>query len=410
MTVSKREKLLDLIDNNPSGKTLVDFGGTTVTGIAAVAYKDLLDYFGINSRVKVFDMMHQMALIDEEIKQKFNSVAEPLLRPKPRFGIPIYNGWKEGKLSDGTKCLIPKGFSPEKEEGSWFIKQDGTKIAKRSEKSEWFDPIYHPLKGEDKISDLKDFELRQYTEEDREYLHNKSEELSQKTDRAVVATISKDVHSSLMESAQLLRGYDTFFMDLGRSSEYVNYLLDMILDNFKRNFDALYEEAGEKVDVLKFSDDYGGQDDLLISPSTFRQYFKPRLKEMVHYVKNNSNYRIFFHSDGAIRDIIPDLIEIGIDALNPIQTSCSGMEPESLTKEFGDDLIFWGGGLDTQSLLPGADKGELEEHIKKRLDIFTENGGYVFSTIHNIPPGTSPETVETIFNIANEYIDKNISS
>lgn len=404
MTDSRRKKLKELINDNSKGEVLVDFGGTTVTGIAAVAYRDLVDYLGLDTDIKVFDMMHQMSLIDEEVKHKFNSVAEPLLRPRPRFGIPIYNGWKKGKLSDGTECLIPEGFSPEKEEGSWFIKQDGVRVAKRSEKSEWFDPIYHPLKGKDEISDLRGFDLRQYSDEDRDYLRQESEKLVEGSDRAIIATISKDVHSSLMESAQLLRGYDTFLMDLGRRTDYVNYLLDMIVDNFKKNFDALYEEAGERVDFLKFSDDYGAQDNLLISPDKFRRFFKPRIKEMIDYVKEKSGYGIFFHSDGAIRDIIPDLIETGVDALNPVQTSCSGMEPASLEEEFGEDLVFWGGGLDTQALLPGASKEEIREQVEERIRTFTRNGSYVFATIHNIPPGTSPEIVETIFETANKFI------
>ena len=405
MGSTNREQLLDVIDENPTGEAVIDFGGTTVTGIAAVAYDDLIEYLGLDADVKVFDMMHQMAKIDEEVKNRYNSAAEALIRPRPRFGIPIYEGWKPGQLSDGTKCLIPKGFSPKKEDGSWYIKQDGVRVAKRSEKSEWFDPIYHPLKDQNDISDLKSFDLRRYTAEDRNYLEEESERLSETTDRAVIATISKDAHSSLMESAQLLRGYDRFFMDLGSKPDYVNYLLDKITENFKRNFDALYEAAGEHVDLIKFSDDYGGQDNLLISPDHFRRYFKPRLKEMIRYVKKKSNYRVFFHSDGAIREIIPDLIEIGVDALNPVQTSCTGMKPRELEKEYGEDIVFWGGGLDTQKYLPDRNQDEIIDHLKERLEVFTKNGGYVFATIHNIPPGTPPETVEMIFKIANKFID-----
>jgi len=400
--MNSRERVIASISHKELDRVPIDFGGTTVTGISAVAYKNLCNFMGRDQKVKVFDVMQQLAVIDEQIKVFFGTDVDPLFRPKPRFGIPIYKEWKIGKLTDGSNCLVPGGFSPVEEDGCLILKQNGVAVAKRSKKSYWFNPIYHPLKDKHNIDSLHEYKWPSYSKDDLEYLSTCSEAVRSNSERAIVVSLGKEIYASLFESGQFLRGPEQFFIDLVMRKDYVSYLLDHCVENFKKNFDKLKEAVGDNVDILKLTDDFGAQDRLLISPKMFRELFKPRWKEIISYIKMNSNYKVFFHSDGAIYDIIPDLIEIGVDILNPIQLNAKGMDVTRLKKEFGKELTFWGAGIDTQRL-PFMGLQEIEEHIKKVIDVFAPGGGFVFSTIHNIQPETPPDKIIKIFETVKTY-------
>jgi uroporphyrinogen decarboxylase len=400
--MNSRERVIASISHKEPDRVPIDFGGTTVTGISAVAYRNLCNFMGRDQKVKVFDVMQQLAVIDEQIKVFFGADVDPLFRPKPRFGIPIYKEWKIGKLTDGSNCLVPSGFSPVEEDRYLILKQNSMTVAKRSKKSYWFDPVYYPLKDKHDIGSLREYKWPLYSKDDFEYLNIRSKAIRSNSERVIVVSLGKEIYASLFESGQLLRGPEQFFIDLAMRKDYVSYLLDHCVENFKKNFDKLKEAVGNNVDILKLSDDFGAQDRLLISPKMFRELFKPRWKEIISYIKMNSSYKVFFHSDGAIYDIIPDLVEIGVDILNPIQLNVKGMDGARLKKKFGKELTFWGAGIDTQRL-PFMGVQEIEEHIKKVIDVFAPGGGFVFSTIHNIPPETQPDKIVKIFETVKTY-------
>ncbi|MCD6472161.1 hypothetical protein J7K55_03430 [Candidatus Aerophobetes bacterium] len=400
--MNSKERVLTSIAHKEPDRVPIDFGGTTVTGISAVAYKKLCDFIGGDQKIKIFDVMQQLAVVDEQVKIIFGVDVDPLFRPNPRFGIPIYTGWKAGELTDGSSCLVPNGFSPVEEDRWLFLKQDGISIAKRSKKAYWFDPIYYPLNDKNNIDDLNRYKWPSYSNDDLEYLRMRSADIRSNSKRAIIVTIGKELYASLLESGQFLRGPEQFFMDLAMRKDYVAYLLDRCVENFKKNFDQLKKAVGDNVDILKLADDFGAQDRLLVSPQTFRELFKPRWKEIISYIKVNSNYKVFFHSDGAIYEIIPDLIEIGVDILNPMQLEAKGMDAARLKREFGKELTFWGAGVDTQRL-PFMGLQEIEKHVKKVIDIFAPGGGFVFSTVHNIQPETTPDKILKLFEIAKTY-------
>ncbi len=206
--------------------------------------------------------------------------------------------------------------------------------------------------------------------------------------------VLKSLCAGLFEMAQRLRGMEEFLMDLAASPAEAAHLLDRVLEVKLAYWRAALAALGDVVDVVAEGDDYGTQQSLLVSPATFRTLFKPRLAELVREMKRGAPEAfVFFHSCGSVRKILPDFIEIGVEALNPVQTTAAGMEPRELKREFGRDIAFWGGGVDTQSVLPHGTPAEVAEDVRRNLDALAEGGGYVFGTVHNIQADVPAENV-----------------
>lgn len=209
--------------------------------------------------------------------------------------------------------------------------------------------------------------------------------------------IIADLETTLFETAWYLVGMEKFLMDMMMEAEYINPLLDKIQE--------IHTYYGKKMiemgaDVLWCGDDFGTQQSQIMDMGTFQKYFKPRVKEMfAEYKKVNSNVKLAWHSCGAFGPFVPEFIEIGLDILNPLQPLATGMEPETLTKEFGKDLMFFGG-ICVQDLLPNKSPAEIDKEVQRRKKIFGENGGYIVAPAHNIQDDTSVENILAFFEAA----------
>ena len=162
-------------------------------------------------------------------------------------------------------------------------------------------------------------------------------------------------------------------------------------------------EVGDLVDVVMIGDDLSGQSGPLFSPEFYRKIVKPRQKKLVRYIKSLTKAKIWYHTCGSVSQYIPDLLDNGIDILNPVQTSAEGMDPTELKARFGDKLTFWGGAIDTQHVLPFASPREIREHVRRNLEIFKPNAGYVFNNVHNIQAGVPPENIVALFDTALKF-------
>jgi uroporphyrinogen decarboxylase len=206
--------------------------------------------------------------------------------------------------------------------------------------------------------------------------------------------VLKSLCAGLFEMAQRLRGMEELLMDLAASPAEAAHLLDRVLEVKLAYWRAALAALGDVVDVVAEGDDYGTQQSLLVSPATFRALFKPRLAELVREMKRGAPEAfVFFHSCGSVRRILPDLIEIGVEALNPVQTTAAGMEPRGLKREFGRDIAFWGGGVDPQSVLPRGTPAEVADDVRLNLDALAEGGGYLFGAVHNVQADVPAENV-----------------
>ncbi len=186
-------------------------------------------------------------------------------------------------------------------------------------------------------------------------------------------------------------------VDLVANKKTARQLLDYLLEGYLRRIDRLGPLLADSVDVVLLNDDLGTQNGLMLAPATYREMIQPYQKVLFEHVKRSFGKPILFHSCGAIRDLIPDLIELGVDALNPVQLSASDMDLTALKRDFGRDITFWGGGIDTQSVLNHKTPAEVANAVRRNVDILAPGGGFVFCQVHNIQPDVPPENVVAMF-------------
>ncbi len=218
------------------------------------------------------------------------------------------------------------------------------------------------------------------------------------------AFVLGSISAGFLEMGQRLRGYENFFCDLRWNQPLVEALCDKVLEVKMRYWAKALALLGEWVDVVQEGDDYGGQHGLLISPQLWRAIFKPRLHQLFSHIKRCAPHvAIFFHSCGSIYEIIPDLIEVGVEALNPVQVAAANMDSRKLKREFGDSVTFWGGGVDTQRVLPYGTPQEVRDEVRRRIDDLAPGGGFVFAAVHNIQADVPTENILAMLEAVREF-------
>ncbi|MFA0749475.1 uroporphyrinogen decarboxylase family protein [Fervidibacter sp.] len=212
------------------------------------------------------------------------------------------------------------------------------------------------------------------------------------------------ISAGMLEMGLWLRGFENFFCDLHENRSLAEAICDKILELKMRYWEKALSLLGDLVDVVQEGDDYGGQQGLLISPQIWREVFKPRLRQLFSHIKRCAPHvSVFFHSCGSIYEIIPDLIEVGVDILNPVQVAAANMDTKRLKREFGDCLTFWGGGVDTQRVLPRGTPEQVREEVKRRIEDLAPGGGFVFATVHNIQDDVPPENILAMWEAVQEF-------
>jgi uroporphyrinogen decarboxylase len=209
--------------------------------------------------------------------------------------------------------------------------------------------------------------------------------------------------AGIAEVYSWLRGYEEYYVDLVRNKDWVGYMLDRLVEFKSAYWERALGEIGELVDVVIEADDLAGQQALLMSPRTYRQVIQPRHQRLFSFIKAQAPVKVFFHSCGAVRRLIPDLIEAGIDILNPVQISAADMDVAELKQEFGRDLVFWGGGVDTQGVLGTATPSETKDHVRRNIEALAPGGGFVFAAVHDIQANVPPENIVAMWEAWQEY-------
>ena len=411
--MNSRQRILAAIDHTEPDVLPVDFGSTSVTGISATTYSRLTQSLGMTrSKTRVYDVITQLAQPEDEILKRFHSDAIDVGR--------LYNqedqGWKDITLPNSIQVQFPKWFQPiGQPDGAWEVfDQDGDRIASMPLGATFFDQTYFPyLHGYP--SDYNDLSkamakvhwsklARSPWDHSGEpdfwnQLRQRVIAYRQNSDRAIVITAG----CSIFEMGCFLRRMDNFLVDILASPVEVERLLDALLEKHLEVLGKICKAVGDVADILRFGDDLGTNQGPIMSPRTYRSLFKPRHKILCNYVKEHSQMRTFLHSCGSVYKLIPDLIEVGYDILNPIQISAKDMEPERLKREFGKDITFWGGGCDTQNVLYKGSPEDVKNHVRKNIEIFSPSGGFVFATVHNILSDVPAKNVIAMFEAVNEY-------
>ncbi len=397
--MNSRERVLAALRHEEADMVPIDFGAMRSTGISALAYPKLKKYLGIEGGATIiYDLMQQLALPEDEVRERMGGDVVQLHRLCPSFTVPITE-WKESTMKDGTPCLVPKEFNPVTDENGDLIMYDnGIPVARMPKDGYYFDNIYYPLKDAETEADIDKLQLSLISDEEVAFLKREVKKLKE-TGCAILGAFG----GNLFETGHGHFGFENFMVKMMTDRDLIEYYLDKITENHIANLKIYLDAVGDDIDVIQMGDDLGMQSAPLLSPKLYKELFKPRHEKIFRYVKEHSNVYVFLHSCGSIIDLIPDLIEAGVDILNPVQTSAVGMDPVKLKREFGKHLTFWGGGCDTQTTLTNGSVADVVREVEERIRIFAPGGGFVFTQVHNIQANIPPEKIVAIYDTAKKF-------
>lgn len=412
-SMNSRERILSAINHKQPDRVPLDLGAHGSSGFSFVAYQNLLRYLGMEHLPnQVHDVVQQLSQPAMEILDLFGA---DVLDVRRHFNqTPGY--WHEIELLKGYPVQYPYWFKPEKQpDGSWLASgTTGEIVGKMPMCATFFDQQIFPWKdvypadfskmGNDMartvwggfgFSPFDGLNEKEFWKMYRE----KTIELRSKTDKALLLSVG----CNLFENGSFLRRIDNFLMDLYLQPEKVHEFLDAMMERHLDFLSKVCAAVGDVVDILKFGDDLGTNTGPFFPVETYREFFKPRHKQLTDFAKQNSSAHTMLHCCGGIYELIPELIEAGFEVLNPVQISAINMEPERLKREFGKDITFWGGGCDTKTILNNATPQQVKEHVKRNLEVFYNDGGFVFNQVHNIMPDVPPENVVAMLEAVREF-------
>ena len=379
-SMNSRERVRLALNHQEADRIPFDLGGTGLTTIHIDAYGNLRRYLRMPAvQTRIMAMAEQLAEVDEDLAER--------LQTDFRLVMPG----------------VPSGFQYAfRDEGAYEAYTDEWGIGWRKPKvgGFYYDMYRHPLAGTDPSAEVKGYPFPDPLDEQRFATLRAQAEAAVAQEKAVVLA---GPCPGIAEVYSWLRGYEAYYVDLALNQETVAYMLDRLVE-FKCAFwERALQEIGDLVEVVIEADDLAGQQALLLSPRTYRRLIKPRHARLFSFIKAQAPVKIFFHSCGAIRPILGDFIDAGIDIINPVQVSAAGMDPSELKAEFGPDVVFWGGGVDTQRVLGQGTPEEVKEDVKRNIEALAPGGGFVFAAIHDIQANVPPRNVIAMWEAWNEY-------
>ena len=402
--MTSRERVRKVLNHEEADRMPIDFGAMRSTGMTAVAYNNLKKYLGLSTETtKIYDIWQQLAEPEMNLIERFHGDVVQLHRLAPSFNIPI-DEWKMGADVEGTPSLVAKNFNPVTNDrgDKLLLNPDGTVIAHLPAGGYYYDQVNHPLSDAETTKDIDDrIDFSVMTQEEAEWLHKEAKRLYETTDKAILAEF---VGSAFYESGQYDFGYDVYYENLVIEKELVHHYNARRLEMLKASARTYLDAVGDYIDVFHMGDDLGTQQAPQISMDMYREMIKPYHKELFQYIhKLRPNVKIFYHCCGSIYPFIPDLIDAGIDILNPVQLTAKNMDARQLKEEFGDQLTFWGGGCNMTTTGTNGTLEEIEAEVKELSGIFKKGGGYVFNQVHNIQNDVTPERAIAIYDAAYKY-------
>lgn len=403
--MTSRDRVLTAMSHREPDRTPIDFSGHRSSGISAIAYPKLRSYLGMEPKpIRVYDPIQQLAIVDEDLLDRFGVDTIELGRA---FALQD-DDWADWTLPDGTPCQMPVWALPERGEGEWVIRsKSGRVIARMPDGALYFEQAYFPFAEQkadlEALPEAMDESMWTAIAsppgplaagpEGRQVLSEEAQRLRETTDRAIIGLFG----GNLLEIGQFLYRNDHFFMLLASEPKKAYDFLDRLVEFHLVNLEQFLGAVGKYIDIIVFGDDLGMQTGPQISPEMYRAFFKPRHQCMWTRAKELADVKVMLHSCGGIRELLPDLIEAGLDAVNPVQISCSGMDSKELKAEFGNDLVFWGGGCDTQEVLSNGTPERVRRHVQEQIEIWAHGGGFVFQQVHNIMANVPSENIVAMF-------------
>jgi uroporphyrinogen decarboxylase len=375
MVSTGRQRILDAVEHREPDRVPVDFGGSMVTSIHEQGYDILKKYLDIctDRKTTIARGRSLVAMVDPEVQERLNVDARMLIVNGP-------DGWE---VEEGHDSVVDE-WGIEWERPAGFSNYETKKS---------------PLFGNISLDDVRN--MRWPDPSASKFmagLRERAQTLRNSSDKAIIANLAMQIHTQ----SYFLRGFSDYLMDLVLNQKLIEAIMDRVLEIFVERTENIMAEIGEFVDIVYVADDLGAQNGPLFSPEVYRKILKPRQKRLFEAIKRKSNVKILYHTCGSVVEFIDDLAEIGVDILNPVQTSAGGMDPKILNSRFGHKVCFWGG-IDTQHVLPFGKPQEVRDEVKKRIEDLGSGGGYVVAAIHNIRPEVPPENIVAMIEAVHQF-------
>ncbi|MBD3254205.1 MAG: methyltransferase [Candidatus Lokiarchaeota archaeon] len=414
LEMNSRERILASFAHKEPDRVPIDIGATVTTGISGIAYYNLKKYLGIEEgHVRIIDLFQQLARVEDWFIDRFGIDALDV----GRTFLTDDKDWYDVSLN-GIEAQFPKPIPVrENPDGSFeVVHEDGTVLGRMSKDALVMDQTHYPylegypedisfqsfMRSLDKLFGAK-VAVPPFTNlGERRFWRNLREraiDLREQTQKITAINLS----ITIFQGTHSYRRMDKLLTDTIRQPQNVEKLVRAFTDFYLNNLKVICKYLGDVVDIINFGDDLGENNGPMLSPRTYRNLIKPAHAELCDYIKKHSSMKIFFHSCGSILPLIPDLIEIGVDILNPVQINARDMDPKTLKEEFGDELTFWGGGVDTRNILPRGSPEKVKKHVKNLLEIFAPGGGYVWNPIHNILADVPPQNIVAMLDAVRQY-------
>ncbi len=399
----------------------MDFGSTAVTGVHASCVEQLREHYGLENRlVKICEPYQMLGEVEGDLAEVMGIDTVGVVPLNTLFGFPNEN-YKEFQTPWGQTVLVSEHFNTQvKPNGDVYIYPEGDMSVPPSGQMPsngfFFDTIVRqPEIDEDNLDpedNLEEFGL--ISEEDLEHYRVELDRL-EGTDRAIVATLGGMafgdialVPAPFLKHPKGIRDIAEWYMSTAARQEYIHDVFSKQCDYALKNLEKLNEVLGERIDVVFLcGTDFGTQTSTFCSPQTFSELWAPYYRQVNDWIHRNTGWKTFKHSCGAVETFMEHFIDVGFDIINPVQCSAAGMEPRQLKEKYGERLVFWGGGIDTQKTMPFGTPEEVREQVLERCEIFSRDGGFVFDSIHNLQALSPVENMVAMIDAVKEFNGEN---
>ena len=374
--MTHKERVMAILSHKEADKVPLDFGAAQSCRISMGIYRKLIKHFGIQEEVRCYNKPTQIALASDAFMEK--------LECDFRAPFPIQKN-------------LP---SEEWEDTDGFFLRDawGTVMRMPKKGGYYYDMVSAPLAGN------IDNEEAEYIFPPLPDIVSEAAEQAEAYQKAGYPVIIPDQYGNgFLQTGPKIFGYEDWMMMLALNDKRAEQFLENLLERKMHYWDSVVAVFGGNIDIVCELDDLGTQTGPFINPVMLREKIKPYYRKLFDYIHKITKAKVYMHSCGSVSKVIPDLIEAGVDILNPVQISAADMDPAFLKREFGKDIVFWGGGIDTQKILPQGKPSEIRDHVKRNIEIFSKDGGFVFSAVHNVQSDVPPENFLAMWEAFREF-------
>lgn len=373
-TMTHRERVLCALNHQEPDRVPLDLGGNRSTSLVVETCESLNRYLGIRAPTRIYSKWLNIAHANEEVLRRFDIDTRGVSAGDP-------DNWQDIIFPDGSY------------QDEWGV------VRSRPSGGLYYDLTKSPLAGDPRLEDLKKYRWPDPHDPGRTRgMAEAARRLHQETDYAVIVNMP----GGIVHQAQFLRGFEGWFTDLVADPTFFTALMEKLADLWIEMAKDEFDAVGDNLDICFYGDDMAFQHGPMMSMDMYRKMIKPHHKRLFSYIRSRTSAKIAYHTCGSVAHLIPDLIDVGVGALNPVQVSAANMDTKKLKQEFGKDIAFWGA-IDTQRVLPFGTVEDVKAEVKRRIDDLGRGGGYIVCAVHNIQPDVSPEKICAMYDTAREY-------